>query len=132
MEPMTSHRASSLDATSRGFEVSRDCNMDVPGKLPIARALDSQGVDVFLAVLKAAGALVPLDPTNPAKRLRFMLENGHCWRIEESGKERARISYAQEENGRLAFMGADSKKSPVHARSTRQAVLPYAGFLDTY
>jgi non-ribosomal peptide synthetase component F len=106
--------------------------MNVPGKLPIARALDSQGVDVFLAVLKAVGAFVPFDPSYSAKRPRSMLEDGHCWRIEESGKERARISYAQEENGRLAFMGADPKKSPVHACSTRQAVLPHPAFPDTY
>jgi non-ribosomal peptide synthetase component F len=106
--------------------------MNVPGKLPIARALDSQGVDVFLAVLKAVGAFVPFDPSYSAKRPRSMLEDGHCWRIEELGIERAHIGYAQEENGRLAFMGADPKKSPVHARSTRQAVLPDAAFPDTY
>src|ERR1035437_5597871 len=107
---MKSHRASSLDTTSRSFEVSRDCNMNVQGKLQVARALDSQGVDVFLAVLKAGGACMPLGPAYPAKRLRSMLEDGHCWQIEGSGKERARIGHAQEENERLAFMGADPEK----------------------
>lgn len=129
---MTSHRVSSLDRTLRDFEVSRTCNMSLQRKLRGAYGLDSQGVDVFLAVLKAVGAFVPLDPAYPPKRLRSMLEDGHCWRIEELGIERAHIGYAQEENGRLAFMGADPKKSPVHARSTRQAVLPDAAFPDKY
>jgi hypothetical protein len=61
-----------------------------------------------------------------------MLEDGHCGRIEGSGKDRARIGYAQEENGRLAFMGADPEKWPVHARSTGQEGLPLAAFLDTH
>ena len=129
---MTSHRVSSLDRTSRDFEVSRTCNMSLQRKLRGAYGLDSQSVDVFLAVLKAVGAFVPFDPSYSAKRPHSMLEDGHCWRIEESGKERARISYAQEENGRLAFMGADPKKSPVHACSMRQAVLPHPALPDTY
>jgi len=61
------HRANALARRLRGLGVGRD----VPVGVHMERSLDA--FVAFLGVLKAGGAYLPLDPSYPADRLRFML-----------------------------------------------------------
>ena len=62
---------------------------DVPAAIYLPRSLEM--VVAVLAVLKAGGPYLPLDPTNPEERLHYMLEQGGARVVLTSAELKARL-----------------------------------------